>query len=554
MKFTFENQGTNTYLVYQIAETDELDTMSLGMLTNNEIPGLAAASFTQMDTTKYIKFNVSAKVSVAQLFDGTVNKKRLLGVFSGIVDAMIAAEEYMLDASSLLLDKDYIFTDVSTCETVMVCLPVMNSGRQAPDLGMFFKNIIFSTQFDQTENCDHVAKIINYLNSNPILSLADFKELLDSIGKANAPVAPVQPRVAAPVSAAAPAAAAVQQPAAPVVNRAPVAPAAPVAPVAPQPKVAVPVQPVAAKPVAVPKVDRINVPQAPQVPRGPQAAPQAPAAPQTQGEKPMSMFYLLQHYNKENAALYKAQKEAKKANKGAGKAAPAPVPAQPVAPKAPARPVPVAVPGKKGPAAPGFAVPGQQPAAPGFAVPGQQPAAPGFAVPGQQPKPVAPTPVPKPVMPTPVPKQPAVQPQAPAPAPVYQAPVQQSMPINFGETTVLGGGGIGETTVLGVSADPARTEPHLIRSKNNEKIPLNKPVFRIGKERSYVDYFIGDNTAISRSHANIVNHNGEFFVVDTNSTNHTYVNGGMIQSGVETPLSHGTKIRLANEDFEFKMF
>lgn len=29
-------------------------------------------------------------------------------------------------------------------------------------------------------------------------------------------------------------------------------------------------------------------------------------------EKPMSMFYLLQHYNKENAAIYKAQKEAKK--------------------------------------------------------------------------------------------------------------------------------------------------------------------------------------------------------------------------------------------------
>ena len=67
-------------------------------------------------------------------------------------------------------------------------------------------------------------------------------------------------------------------------------------------------------------------------------------------------------------------------------------------------------------------------------------------------------------------------------------------------------------------------------------------------------YFIGDNTAISRGHANIVDHNGEFFVVDTNSTNHTYVNGAMIQSGVETKLSHGDKIRLANEDFEFRMY
>ena len=127
--------------------------------------------------------------------------------------------------------------------------------------------------------------------------------------------------------------------------------------------------------------------------------------------------------------------------------------------------------------------------------------------------------------------------------------------MNFGETTVLGGGNMGETTVLGVSsAATIQENPHLIRAKNNEKINLNKPVFRIGKEKSYVDYFIGDNTAISRSHANFISRDGEYFVTDTNSTNHTYVNGVMIQSNVETKLVHGDKVRLANEDFEFKLY
>ena len=126
---------------------------------------------------------------------------------------------------------------------------------------------------------------------------------------------------------------------------------------------------------------------------------------------------------------------------------------------------------------------------------------------------------------------------------------------NFGETTVLGGGSnIGETTVLGASTATVQENPHLIRTKNNEKINLNKPVFRIGKEKSYVDYFIGDNTAISRSHANFITREGEYFVTDTNSTNHTYVNGVMIQSNVETKLNHGDKVRLANEDFEFKLY
>ena len=126
--------------------------------------------------------------------------------------------------------------------------------------------------------------------------------------------------------------------------------------------------------------------------------------------------------------------------------------------------------------------------------------------------------------------------------------------MNFGETTVLGGGNVGETTVLGAMPTGApQIKPHLIRAKNNERINLDKPVFRIGKEKSYVDYFIGDNTAISRSHANIIAKDGEYYVVDTNSTNHTYVNGGMIQSNVETRITHDTRIRQANEEFTFKL-
>lgn len=40
---------------------------------------------------------------------------------------------------------------------------------------------------------------------------------------------------------------------------------------------------------------------------------------------------------------------------------------------------------------------------------------------------------------------------------------------------------------------------------------------------------------------------------DTNSTNHTYVDGKMIQPNTEVPIQQGTKIRLGNEDFEFKL-
>ena len=70
-------------------------------------------------------------------------------------------------------------------------------------------------------------------------------------------------------------------------------------------------------------------------------------------------------------------------------------------------------------------------------------------------------------------------------------------------TTVLGNDS-GGTTVLGSEELYKPNYPYLIREKNNEKILVNKPSFRIGKEKKYCDYFVFDNNAVSRSHADII--------------------------------------------------
>lgn len=521
--FSYENQGTNTYLVYEIGSEDTVDSMSIGMLTNNKIPGLAQTLFTQMDNKRFIKFNISSRISVSQFFSGAVNKKRLLGVFTGIVDAMLSAEDYMIDFNSILLNLDYIYADVTTCETVLICLPLANSTNSNQELGAFFKNIMFSTQFDQTENCDHVAKIINYLNATPQLSLVDFKALLEGIKTSGSQpvVTNIRPE-----------------------NR-PVDMYA-----ATQKQQAVPMNPgvnMGFQPGSGPASPVPGVPQGAPVP-GP--APHTPpkkgsSEPQvkTTGEKEISFFYLMQHYNKENAAAYKAQKEAKK-QAGANK--------KPSKKSKNSKNSNVASQPSTGNF--GFVVPGQPaspvPPAQGMGAPVPQGAAPQKPVP---PMSVPPMPAPQMAVP-PMPQQPAANMPQQQPAYVPRQ-MPQVQPMNFGETTVLNSGAIGETTVLNVAQNAAPTiTPHLVRKKNNEIIYLNKPVFRIGKEKSFVDYFIGDNTAISRSHANFINRGGQCFVVDTNSTNRTFVNETMIQSNEEIQISHGDMIRLANEEFEFKLY
>lgn len=502
--FLYENQGANTFLVYSVGE-EGVDAVSLGMLTNNKIPGMARVLFMQMDKSKIIKYNVSSKITLKQYFSGVVNKAKLLGVFSGIVDTVLAAEDYMIDIKTIVMDSDYIFLDARTSELSLVCVPLSNSSVVYKNPVDLFKEIMFSTNFDQTENCDYVAKIINYVNSTQVFSYANFKMLIDSLHSF------VQPFSAS------------QFPQSHVQERRDVV----------QPVISTSVK---SQPVVVESTVVNNTPVQPKI-TPPVEAPQEKVEeiPQNQeqgGEKEITMLQLLMHYSKENAEKYKAQKASK----------------QPSTEK------------KSSNAGSLFSIPGKATAAKAESKPRSQVVkSSGFEIPGQ--KSTASQMSSAPVTTN---KGPATVQQEKQSAidsmPIYQtqaAPKEQNM--NFGETMVLGGGGYGETTllnettVLGQVPQQPKWNAFIIRVRNSEKVIINKPVFRIGKERSYVDYFIGDNTAISRSHANIINRDDNFYIVDTNSTNHTYVDGLMLQNNVETKLTNGCKIRLANEDFEFKI-
>lgn len=93
--------------------------------------------------------------------------------------------------------------------------------------------------------------------------------------------------------------------------------------------------------------------------------------------------------------------------------------------------------------------------------------------------------------------------------------------------------------------------PTLFRILTKETISVNKPVFRLGKERSYVDYFITNNIAVSRGHADIITRGSKYFVKDLNSKNHTYINEQELPIHMEIEIHDGDSLKLANEEFIF---
>ena len=559
--FSFENINMNTNLVYKLEENDKLDHTTIGMLSNNKISNICSAKYSQVDNDIIIKFDVTSKVPAIQVFSGVLNKKWVMGLLESIYSAIVETQKYMLDLRQFVLNLNYIFMDVSTGQMDFICLPLLNMENN--DILSFIKDIIFNATFSQNEDNRYVSAIITYLNTEKKFSIDSLKKLIDSINnnsftnttttvqQNNIPMQqnvqhnniPVQQNVQhnnIPVQQN------VQQ------NNIPM-----------QQNVQqnnIPIQQYSnvqntrkksGNKVAVPTVQSIpNV----------QAEQQLPINLQ-ENEKKMSWLYLMCHYNKENSAKYKAQKAQKKNNAGVQNSLDYSNANQnfqiPTNNKRDfARNIPQAQQPLQSVQA---SVPLVQNQIPQTQIPVQQ-----MQNKSQQ------IPISNSVV---LNNAQSVQGSVESAGNKVQNLHNQTQDVNsavsndvfspnysttnadYGETTVLGGdNAYGETTVLGEENYQNKISPYLIRVKNNEKISINKAMFRIGKEKSYVDYFIDDNTYISRGHANILCKDGRCYIVDNNSRNHTYVNGEMITSGNEVELKNGDTIKLANEAFEFKVF
>ena len=578
--FTYENQGQNTYLVYQFDDRP-IDTMALGMLTNNKIKGFAPAIYTEIDNQKFIKYNVSSHVTLSKLFMGDVRKMRLLKTFVNIVDAMQMLDAYMLDRRTIMLDRDYIYVDASTSDVSMICVPVVD--EFAPiDEREFFKNIIFSVSFAANENGDYVARILAYLNSVELFQLQDFKKMLEGLMSEQpaAGMQNVQPAMGAPYMQNNP----YQQtpagaPAQPQMNMKPAVMQQPVPPVQPQNRPTdIGQEPaiqnvyvssgasakdiklakreemlkqqeeerareMARNPIAPENVDMgFAVPgmSTNQYASKPKAVSAAPAQKASKGKKnsgssedDISLFYLMQHYSKENKEKYKAAKERKKSGSTATEA--------PVAKKQASVIKPVAASAVQ-----------QPPVGNPYQAAPVQPQTPAMANPYQ----TAPAQPQAPAMSNPYQTAPA-QPQASVmnnPYPAPQMPAMGGMQDDYDQTTLIKNTGNTDdagTTVLNAATKVER-HPYLYQVKNGRKIYLDKKTNRIGKNREVVDICIDGNPAISRCHAIFYRVDDACYIEDLNSTNGTFVDDQQITSNCKTMVRVGSRVKLGDEEFELR--
>lgn len=113
-----------------------------------------------------------------------------------------------------------------------------------------------------------------------------------------------------------------------------------------------------------------------------------------------------------------------------------------------------------------------------------------------------------------------------------------------------------DTTLLDeASLHIAREARPCLVQKNGDmvdKIMITNSPFIIGKLKEQVDHVIS-NSSVSRIHCKIIEKAGQYYMIDLNSKNGTYIDGEVLDSNREYPLHDGSKVTISNCIYTFEM-
>lgn len=110
--------------------------------------------------------------------------------------------------------------------------------------------------------------------------------------------------------------------------------------------------------------------------------------------------------------------------------------------------------------------------------------------------------------------------------------------------------GGGKTDPVPSAETTVRVKIVALNAPERTEIEITKDEFILGRKQGLADGVIAFNRLIGRSHCKILRRGSQYFVVDLQSQNGTYLNKVRLQPNRPAGIKNGDVIRLANSDFQ----
>jgi len=92
----------------------------------------------------------------------------------------------------------------------------------------------------------------------------------------------------------------------------------------------------------------------------------------------------------------------------------------------------------------------------------------------------------------------------------------------------------------------------LVNKRTGESVSITKDIFFIGRGTSGSNDLVLTKETVGRTHAVIMRKGDQYFIMDKNSKNHTYVNERQLIGNEEVPLKNGYSVKFSSEEFVFE--
>lgn len=439
--FTQKINSNRVCLVYKIGEQDQIDNIEHKMITSNVINGLLNVTFCGINDIRYYNYDISSKITLSTYLNSPIDHKKILIIFKHLCESLINTDLYLISNKNIILDKDYIYIDLTSFNLYMVCLPVDFNGNF--DLKYFIKDLIFNIKTCDEAGTTAIRKILEYVDSIDILILHNFYDFTKSLYAEEMDLETTQ-----------------------CDNDVSSCPA-----ISQNNKIGKIISPSVSSKENKNRDSRDS--------RGGR-------------EKSNNDFLIPDVDSKEKIVSKKANQKHKKLSEKDVKD---------IKTNNKKRTVKVYGSAKKN-----------------FFMNLKSNVSSTIDKFMKMSKKI----------------------QPPQIAIETEDEVEKLV---FSENTVF----ISSDNVV------SNASPYIIRMSNDEKAYITKDIFKIGKDMNYADFVIKDNPTISRAHAEIVKVNGNYYIQDNNSKNHTYVDEDIVVGTNKIKLLHNSRFRLSNEDFMFKL-
>ncbi len=179
VSFRIRNFGKEQYLSFNLDDDDKLDEDLLNFLEDEEPRGIVPVIYEEEEEYDAFSYNISDKIHLIELSSQEINAEMVLMVMRSLVLTLIDMAEYRIPLSYLVLNRDYIYVD-SDYQIEFICIPLENMQEEV-NVPSFLRNFLASLRFDPTENGDYVAKLFTYINNSAMFNLRNMVNLIDEL-------------------------------------------------------------------------------------------------------------------------------------------------------------------------------------------------------------------------------------------------------------------------------------------------------------------------------------------------------------------------------------